>query len=128
MKEINLELNTYKKNVGILSNNAEKYILNIALFSLGALALLYILFLGNMVKNIIDRRSFETEARSLSSEVQNLEVAYLSMSKDIDLALSYSMGFKSFENTKTTFATRKSFGYIYKDEPFGNVKIVQNDF
>ncbi len=127
MREINLKSNIYAKSASILNNSAEKYILNIIFFSFGVLALLYILFLGNMVKNIIDRRSFEIDARSLSSEVQNLEVVYLSMSNNIDLALSYSMGFKSFEKTKITFATRKSLSYISKDEPFGNIKIVQND-
>ena len=97
MKEINLKSNIYAKSASILNNSTEKYILNIIFFSFGAFALLYILFLGNMVKNIIDRRSFEIDARSLSSEVQNLEVTYLSMSNNIDLAFSYSMGFKSFE-------------------------------
>jgi len=136
MREINLKSNMYaKRSASILNNSTEKYILNIIFFSFGAFALLYILFLGNMVKNIIDRRSFEIDARSLSSEVQNLEVTYLSMSNNIDLAFSYSMGFKSFEETKTTFATRKSLSYVSKDkplsfeqsEPFGNIKIVQND-
>ncbi len=119
----------YVSSVGIVNNNIEKLALKLITWSFGAFALLYILFLGNMVINIVERRSFETEARSLSSEVGDLELIYLSMSKDIDLTLSYSMGFKE---TKTTFANRKSlssagFNSVSPvDEIFESVKATQN--
>ena len=109
----------------------EKLILNIIFCSFGALAFLYVLFLGNMVGNIIERRSLETNARALASEVKNLELTYLSMSNNVDLALSHSMG---FQETKITFATRKSLSYgstgealgLRQSESFGGMKITQN--
>jgi hypothetical protein len=93
------------------------------------LALLYFLFLGNMVKNIIERRSLEANANMLSNQVRDLELTYLSMSNNIDLPLSYSMG---FQETKIVFATRKALGYKTVDETinngsFDNIKTVQND-
>ena len=97
------------ESVSMVNNNVERLALNIIFSSFGILALLYVLFLGNMVKNIIERRSLEAEARAYSSEVGNLELIYLSMSNDVDLDLSYSMGFKE---AKVTFATRKSLGSI----------------
>lgn len=124
MKQISSKLNIYVQSVGVINNNIEKLILNIIFWSFGALALLYILLLGNMVKNIIERQSLEVRARSLSNEVRNLEVAYLSVSKNIDLSLSYSMGFK---NTQATFATRKSLGLLPSSEPSLGAKIIQND-
>ena len=109
----------------------EKLILNIIFCSFGALAFLYVLFLGNMVGNIIERRSLEANARALSSEVKDLELTYLSMSNNVDLALSHSMG---FQETKITFATRKSLSYgstgealgLRQSESLGGIKITQN--
>ena len=124
MRQINSKLNLYMKSVSIINNNIEKIILNFIIWSFGLLALVYILLLGNMVKNIIERQGFEAQARSFSNEVRNLEVTYLSMSNNVDLVSAYSMGFKE---TKATFATRKALGLNISGEPFGSVKIAQND-
>ena len=106
------------------NNNLEKRLFNFMLACLGSLALLYILILGNMITNIVERRSSESTARTLESEVRNLELAYLSMSNDIDLDFSYSLGFKE---TKATYATRKSLGYGTARDSFGSVNNSQND-
>lgn len=112
----------YMKSVNVINNN-EKLVLNIIFGSFGLLALLYVLFLGTMVKDIIERRSFEADARTLSSEVRDLEVTYLAMSNNVDLALSHSLGFKE---AKTVFTTRKSIGYASPSSLDG-VKNIPND-
>jgi len=104
-----------------VNNGIEKILFNFILWSFGVLVFLYLVFLGNMVKNIIERRSFEAEIRSLSSEVSNLELSYLSLANKVDLTLSYSMGFKE---TKATFATRKALGFGLTSS---NIQIAQND-
>lgn len=124
MKQISSKFKIHVKSISIINNNVEKLILNIIFCSFGALALLYILLLGNMVSNIIERRSLETNTRALSNEVGNLELTYLSMSNNVDLALSYSLGFKE---TKAVFATRKSLGLRTLAEPLGSLKTLQND-
>ncbi|OGI60057.1 hypothetical protein A2641_02700 [Candidatus Nomurabacteria bacterium RIFCSPHIGHO2_01_FULL_37_25] len=128
MKTISSKLNMYIEKVSVINNNIEKLILNLIFCSFGAFALLYVLFLGNMVHNIIERRSLEANARGLSNEVRDLELTYLSMSSNVDLALSHSLGFKE---TKTIFATRKPLTYGYtgfrQGESFGGVKAIQND-
>ena len=106
------------------NNNLGKRLFNFTLACLGSLALLSILILGNMITNIVERRSLESTARTLESEVRNLELAYLSMSNDIDLDFSYSLGFKE---TKATYATRKSLGYGTARDSFGSVNNSQND-
>lgn len=125
---ISVKFNTYVKNVGVVNNNLERLIFNSILGSFGALALLYILFLGNMVVNIVERRSLEADIRTFSSEVGNLELTYLSMSNTIDLALSQSMG---FTETKANFTTRKSLGYLptntYNTNSADSVEIIPND-
>ena len=98
-----------KLNIQIINNSLERLILNFILFSFGALALFYVFLLASMVVNIVERRSLEAEARTLTNEVRNLEVIYLSKTNDIDLTLSHSLGFRE---TKTTFATRKALGFV----------------
>lgn len=120
MKIMSLKLKMHMKSVSIINNNIERLILNIIFGSLGILALFYILILGNMVSDIVQRRSLETDARALSGEVRNLELTYLSMSSNVDLPLSYSLGFRE---TRATFATRKTLGL----KSSNSVKILQND-
>jgi hypothetical protein len=124
MKQMSLKLNTYVKNVSAINNNIERLVLHIIFWSFGALAFFYIFLLGNMVRNIIERQSLEARALPLSNEVRSLESTYLSISNNIDLPLSYSMGFKE---TEATFATRKALGLNSTGEPLGNVKVAQND-
>lgn len=100
-----------------MAYNNERLILNVLFWSFGVLALLYVFLLGNMVRNIVERRNLETNMRLLSNEVNNLELTYLSESKNIDLNFSHSLGFKE---AKTIYATRKPLG-------FGNVKLAQNE-
>ncbi len=111
MRQVALQFKTRIQNANIISGNIEgrRAILNTLFFVLAGLAFLYVLILGNMVFNIVERRALEKEALSLSNEVRNLELSYLSVSNNIDISLSSSMGFKE---TKATFATRKTLGSI----------------
>jgi len=94
-----------------MNNNIEirRIILNIMLSILAALALWYVLILGNMIFDIVQRKTLEKEILTLSNEVRSLELSYLSISNSVDVALSSSMGFKE---TKATFATRKALGSL----------------
>jgi len=114
----------YMARVGVINHNIEKIVLRIILWSTLALAILYAVFLCNMVKNIVERKSLEARERVLSSEVGDLELTYLSLSNKIDLPLSKTLGFKE---TKPAFATRKSLGLLNHTSPLSNVKTVQND-
>lgn len=86
-----------------------QHIFQTVLFSLLALAILYLFLLGSMVFNIVERKSVESHAYVLSNEVSDMELEYLALSKKIDMAYAKSVG---FQETKTNFATRKTFGSI----------------
>ncbi|MFH1201149.1 MAG: hypothetical protein V1484_02390 [bacterium] len=120
MKQASLKLKMSIQNVIIMNNNieVEKNILNTMLFILAALALFYMLILGNMVFSIVERRNLEKEMLTLSNEVGKLEVSYLAVSNSVDMNLSSMMGFKEI---KATFATRQSLGYL------GNIKFTSNE-
>ncbi|MFA6585632.1 MAG: hypothetical protein WCS86_00525 [Candidatus Paceibacterota bacterium] len=110
MKTMSLKLKSYTNNVNIIDNgNLQVRILHTMLWMVAILAFCYVIFLGNMVFNIVERKAFESEALTLSSEVGNLELRYLSESEKVDLNLAYSLGFKEI---KTKYATRKALGSI----------------
>lgn len=110
MKQASLKVKKYANNVNIIdSGNLQRQILNTMFWMLGILAFGYVFFLGNMVFNIVERKSLEGYAQTLSNEVSNLELEYLSTSQKVDLNLAYSLGFKE---TKAKFATRKALGSI----------------
>jgi len=126
MKQATLQLKTRIQNVNIMNSNIEvkKIVLHTMFSILAALALLYVLILGNIVFDIVQRKALEKEIRSLSNEVSSLELSYLSVSKSVDIALSSSMGFKE---TRPTFATRKSLGYSSTGKAFGSIKLANNE-
>jgi len=110
MKIIAIKMKMHGTNVNIMNNdNIKKRVLNIMLLFLGVLAFCYIFLLGNIVSNIVERRTFEANARTLSNEVMGLELQYLSMSNKIDLTLAKSMG---FQEVKAKFAVRRTLGSI----------------
>src|SRR3989344_3682514 len=104
MKEASLKLKMHIQNADIMQNGAERVVLNAMLGMFAVLALFYVFFLGNMVVNIVERRTLESEARTLADEVSDLELTYLATTNTIDVALSHSLG---FEEIKPNFATRK---------------------
>lgn len=117
MKNISSKLKIGAQNVNIMAYNNERLILNVFFWVFGVLAFLYVCLVGNMIKNIVERKSLETNMNILANEVNILELSYLSISNSVDLDLSHSLGFKE---TKTIYATRKSLG-------FGNIKLAQNE-
>ena len=110
MRQATLKLKKNIQNVNITNNNigVQQLILKAMLSTLVALALFYVLILGNMVFNIVQRKNLEKNELTLSSQVSNLELSYLSVSSSVDVTLSSSMGFKAIP---VNYATRKSLGY-----------------
>ncbi len=96
-------------SISIINHNAPRLALHFIIWFFGALAIWYVLLLSNMVFNIVERRALETKVRTLSSEVGDLELAYLSASNNVNLEFSHSIGFKE---VKAKFTTRKSLGSI----------------
>src|SRR3989344_710211 len=97
MKQISLKIKMYRSNassMSIINHDAPRLVLHFIIWSFGALAIWYVLLLGNMVFNIVERRALEAKVRTLSNEVGDLELAYLSLSNNVNLEFSHSIGFK----------------------------------
>jgi hypothetical protein len=118
MREASLKIKKYAANVNIINNNSESFVLRAILFAFGALALWYVLILGNIVFNIIERKTAEAAVRVLVSDVSDLELDYLALSNNVDLEMSHSLGFKE---VKPKFAVRKSLGSL------GSLSMARNE-
>jgi len=110
MKTAAIKIKSYARNVNIVNNDLQRNILRALLSSIGLLALCYVVIVGSMVFNIVERRALETNARALSNEVGDLELQYLSASNNVDLTFAESKGFK--EPSVKKFSTRQAFGSI----------------
>lgn len=109
MQEVKVKIKNYTESVAIVNHgNLRGRALQVILGSIGVLAFLYLVILGNMVYNIIERKSLEANARTLTNEVAELELSYMSLSSNIDLNYSYALGFKELTNKE--FAVRKTPG------------------
>ncbi len=119
MRPVSSKINKYAKGAQIVNNsNLQIRILHSLLGSLGILAFAYLLILGSMVFNIVERKTLEADARNLTNEVGDMQLQYLSISNKVDLALGYSLG---FQESKITFATRKAVGTL------DVIRVAQND-
>jgi len=110
MKNAGIKIKRNIQNVNITNNNVAmgQFVFHVMLSSFVLLAVLYFFILGTMVFNIVQRKNLEKTALTLSSQVSNLELSYLSVSNSVDVALSSSMGFKSIP---VNYAIRKAVGY-----------------
>jgi len=109
MRSMAIKMKSYVGQVSVMNNNLQSRMLGFLVASLGILGISYVFLLGNMVFNIVERKSLEAESRTLANDVANLELSYLSLSSTIDLELSHSLGFKE---VKATYATRKALGSL----------------
>lgn len=110
MKQAEIKINKiYNSGVEtvVRDNDFRSSLLKTILFSFAALAVVYLLVLGSTVWNIAERNGLELEARSLASEVADLELSHLSLASQIDLDFSYKLGFR---NVKQDFAVRRPIG------------------
>ncbi|MFZ1020017.1 MAG: hypothetical protein WAN61_03455 [Minisyncoccia bacterium] len=120
MKQASLQIKTSIKNATVLNNiDAQKIIFNLIISVFVALSIFYVVILGNMVANIVQRRTLQKEATALSDQVNSLELSYLSISGGVNLSSALSLG---FAQTTASFATRKSLGYNFPVENFANLK------
>lgn len=117
MREATLKFKTYAGNIHIIDNSdLGRRMLHFIIVSFGVLALFYIIILGNITFNIIERKSYEADARTLSNEVVDLELTYLQMSEKVDESLAKEMGFKEAQASITT------------EHAVGSIKFANNGF
>lgn len=111
MREASIKIYHRIQNTSITANNLDmsKVILRSLLAVIGLFGLVYILLIGLLVLNIVERKDLEKQTQALSTELSELELEYLALSASINQELSKSMG---FHEIPPSFATRKSLGSL----------------
>jgi hypothetical protein len=108
-----MTINTLKINTNIINNgNLERKLLRILLGVLAFSATLYMIFLAKTVFSIVERKNIESEIRTVSANIGQLEIDYLARSNNVDMRLASSLGFA--ESKDVHFATRRSLAFKYK--------------
>lgn len=89
----------------IVSNSqTRKVLFRILVSSLLALSIVYIYMIGSITFNVVARKSLETTARNLGSNISQLELTYLSNMNDVNKSLATSRGF--VDTNSNIFAVR----------------------
>jgi len=84
--------------------NTQKVLFRALIIGSVLLFSIYIYLIGSITFNVIARKSLETNVASLTSEVNNLDLAYLSSENKIDKEYALSNGF--VEVHQNIFASR----------------------
>ena|SRR3989344_631446 len=87
-----------RKSFTLVEGGIARTMFNGATLFIGLSFALYLSFLGMTILNIVERNDLESENRTLSSRVSELELSYLSETEKVNIALAYSLGFKEAKN------------------------------
>lgn len=114
MKEASIKVGNYVKKVETIDQTIDlrSKILYFLMIGFGVFSLLYVLVLGNMVFNIIERKTVEVETRNTLNEVADLEASYMTLVNSIDKESSLANG---FVEVTPFFAVRSSFILVDED-------------
>lgn len=93
-----------RKLVKIFKN--EKATFWILAFLLSGMVGVYLYSLNVAVVNVVKRGVIEKNISSLNNSIAELESSYISLKKNINLDLAYSLGYKEIEST--TYIARRS--------------------
>jgi hypothetical protein len=107
MKEASIKVGNYVKKVETIDQaiDLRSKIFYFLMIGFGVFSLLYVLVLGNMVFNIIERKTVEVETRNALNEVADLEATYMTLVNNIDKNSPIALG---LVEVKPTFAKRSN--------------------
>ena len=88
----------------------QKRLFKILIIGTGALFVAYIYLIGSITFNVVARKSLESNLSSLTTKVNNLDLAYLDKVNKIDKDYALSLGF--VETRQSIFASRDSINHF----------------
>ena len=90
----------------VQNTNTQRILFRVLVSSIIVLSVVYVYLIGSITFNVIARKSLENTARSLSSQISQLELNYLSDANKIDKNYATSLGYVDVNHN--IFATRES--------------------
>ncbi len=114
MKEASIKVKSYVKKVETIDQTIDlrSKILYFLMIGFGVFSLLYVLVLGNMVFNIIERKTVEAQMRNSLNEVADLEASYMTLVNTVDKNSSLASG---FVEVVPSFAVRSNLSLLDED-------------
>ena len=88
------------------NSNIQRIIFKSLVGSILMLSVVYVYLIGSITFNVLARKTLETTARNLGSEVSQLELTYLNNANKIDKNYALSLGFVDLH--QNIFATRST--------------------
>ena len=86
------------------NSNTRRIIFRVLLGSLLSLSVIYIYIIGSITFNVVARKSLDTTAKILGSNISQLELTYLSETNNVNKAKAVSLGF--VDTKSSIYATR----------------------
>ncbi len=87
-----------------VNTNTQRIIFKFLAISFIIFSISYIYMIGSITFNIVARKSLENTAKSLGSNISQLELTYLNSMNDINKSRALSLGFQDAKSS--IFATR----------------------
>ncbi len=114
MKEASIKVKSYVKKVETIDQTIDlrSKILYFLMIGFGVFSLLYVIVLGNMVFNIIERKTVEAQMRNSLNEVADLEASYMTLVNTVDKNSSLASG---FVEVVPSFAVRSNLSLLDED-------------
>ena len=84
----------------INNDNLERRAFYVLTGILGFLFIAYIFFLGSVTFNVVARKSLDSEVRETISAISTLELRYLALSNNINLAYANELGFSETKSAQ----------------------------
>jgi hypothetical protein len=88
------------KKIGKAATNNERKTFYVLVTLIAFVSFFYGFFVQQTIMNVVEREKTLKEARVLSSEIGDLESAYIALKNNITLDFAYAQGFKDADTTE----------------------------
>lgn len=88
------------KKIGKVATNNERKTFYVLVALIGLMSFFYVFFVQQTIMNVVEREKTLKEARVVSSEIGDMESAYIALKNNITLDFAYAQGFKDADATE----------------------------
>ncbi len=101
-----MHTNTLQKHIGSATLSFGKPLFYGAVALAGVAVIVYMFFIASITSNIVARKAYEKDQKSLQSEISGLELSYLSKIQSLDESAALAVGLS--HPKEVYFASRES--------------------
>ncbi len=87
-----MQTNTVQQHIGTAAHSFGKPLFYGAIALAGSAAIVYMFFIAGITSNIVARKAYEKDQKTVQSEISGLELSYLSKIQSLDEASALAVG------------------------------------